>query len=85
MSDREELEADGVELGEWYKDRPSDRIWWLEVINEKGLWLFSFDRENIYNMFQDYPDNMTDEEVKIFDEENPYWADFFRERREGRG
>lgn len=72
----------GVETGDWYKDRPSDKIWWLEVLNEKGLWLFSFDKEKIYNMFSDYPWNMSAEEVEIFDEEQPYWAEFFRDRKE---
>lgn len=72
----------GVETGEWYKDEPGDKIWWLEVLNEKGLWLFSFDKEKIYNLFQDYPWKMTDEEVEIFDREQPYWAEFFRDRKE---
>lgn len=80
---REDLEDDGVELGEWYKDEDWHQIWWLEVLNEKGLWLFSFDRERIYNLFEDYPDKLTAEEVEIFDREQPYWADFFRDRKEG--
>ena len=73
----------GVETGEWYKDEPNDTIWWLEVLNQKGLWLFSFDKEKIYNLFEDYPWNMTEEQVEIFDREQPYWADFFRDRKEG--
>lgn len=80
---KEDLEDDGVELGEWYKDEDWHQIWWLEVMNEKGLWLFSFDREKIYNLFEDYPDKLTAEEVEIFDREQPYWADFFRDRKEG--
>ena len=83
MSNREELEAEGVERGEWYKDEPWHQIWWLEVLNEKGLWLFSFDQVRIFNMFEDYPDKLTAEETEIFDREQPYWADFFRDRREG--
>ena len=83
MYDREDLEADGVELGEWYKDEDWHQIWWLEVLNEKGLFLFSFDQVKIYNLFEDYPDRMTAEEVEIFDRENPYWQDFFRDRKEG--
>lgn len=73
----------GVETGDWYKDEKWHQIWWLEVLNEKGLWLFSFDKEKIYNLFEDYPWNMTDEEVAIFDREQPFWADFFRDRKEG--
>ena len=73
----------GIETGEWYKDEPWHQIWWLEVLNAKGLWLFSFDKEKIYNLFEDYPWSLTEEQVEIFDRENPYWADFFRERKEG--
>lgn len=34
----------------------------------------------IYNLFKDYPYNLTSEEKEIFDKENPYWADFFKDR-----
>ena len=37
-------------------------------------------RKKIYNLFRDYPHNMTEEEVRIFDRENPYWRDFFSDR-----
>jgi hypothetical protein len=42
-----------------------------------GEWLFSFDKKKIYNMFRDYPQELTNEEKDIFDKENPYWRDFF--------
>lgn len=41
---------------------------------------FSFDKKHIFNMFRDYPHELTDEQKKIFDEENPYWANFFKDR-----
>ena len=69
---------------EWYKNDPDDVIWWIDTPDEKGLWLFSFDKVKIYNMFEDYPAKMTAEEVDIFDRENPYWSEFFRDRKEGR-
>jgi hypothetical protein len=70
----------GLETGEWYKDEPWHQIWWLEVLNKKGLWLFSFDKVIIFNMFEDYPEKLTAEQKEIFDRENPYWADFFNGR-----
>lgn len=34
-------------------------------------------------MFRDYPHELSDEEKDIFDRENPYWKDFFKEREMG--
>lgn len=67
---------------DFYKERETDIIWWKpsEFIGE---WLFSFDKKKVYNMFHDYPFAMTDEEIRIFDKENPFWADFFKERKKG--
>lgn len=31
-------------------------------------------------MFADYPHNLTPEQKKIFDEENPEWCEFFKDR-----
>ena len=39
-----------------------------------------FDKKNIFNMFRDYPHNLTPKQKEIFDEENPEWADFFKDR-----
>ena len=39
---------------------------------------FDFDKVKIYNLFADYPHNLTPEEKEIFDKENPYWCDFFK-------
>ena len=51
-----------------------------KIMKKVGEWLFSFDKKHIFNMFRDYPQELTDEQKKIFDEENPYWADFFKDR-----
>ena len=65
----------------WYKNRPNDKIWWLDNANERvGEWIFSFDKVHTFNMFADYPNKLTPEQKKIFDRENPYWADFFKDR-----
>lgn len=66
----------------FYKNNKKDKIWWVEDSESIGIWLFSFDKKKIYNLFQDYPSNMTRREVEIFDKENPYWADFFSDRKE---
>ena len=64
----------------FYKNNPDDKIWWLEDPDQIGVWLFSFDRKKIFNMFEDYPQKLTTEEKQIFDAENPYWAEFFKDR-----
>lgn len=67
----------------FYKENPDDLIWWKETPDTTGEWLFSFDRETVFNMFADYPWKLTPEQIAIFDRENPYWAEFFRDRKEG--
>ncbi len=59
-----------------------DVIWWLEAPMPKdGEWIFSFDKQTDYNMFRDYPWALSREEKEIFDRENPFWADFFKDRQ----
>lgn len=62
------------------KNNVDDKIWWVNNPESVGIWLFSFDKKQVFNMFADYPDKLTPEQKKIFDEENPYWADFFKDR-----
>lgn len=64
----------------FYKENSTDHIWWKKT-NEIGVWEFSFDKQKVYNMFRDYPHAMTPEEVRIFDRENPFWAEYFKDRR----
>ena len=64
----------------FYKENPTDAIWWVDNSEVDGEFLFSFDRKNIFNLFRDYPQKLTAEQKKIFDKENPYWADFFSDR-----
>ena len=65
----------------FYKEKKRDVIWWVDNEDVIGVREFSFDKKKIYNLFADYPHNMTAEEVKIFDNENPYWATFFKDRK----
>ena len=64
----------------WYKQEETDIIWWQDTPDRVGEFLFSFDKKKTYNLFADYPYNLTKEEKEIFDKENPYWAEFFKDR-----
>lgn len=66
----------------WYKQEETDIIWWQDTPDRVGEFLFSFDKKKTYNLFADYPHNLTKEEKEIFDRENPYWTEFFRDRSE---
>ena len=74
---------------EFYKNKKSDKVWRVDeyeiydgepVLNLSGPY-FSFDKENVFSIFADYPHNLTKEQVEIFDKENPYWANFMKDRR----
>lgn len=65
----------------FYKEKASDLIWWVDTSDKDGVFLFSFDKKTIYNLFADYPHKLTPEQKAIFDKENPYWADFFKDRQ----
>lgn len=66
---------------EFYKENPTDLIWWVDNPDVLGVWEFSFDKKTIYNLFADYPHNLTPEQKAIFDRENPYWVNFFKDRQ----
>lgn len=64
-------------FSKFFKNKSTDKMWWITPYDEKGNMYFSFDKENIYQLFGDYPRNLTEEQLKIFNEENPFWRDFF--------
>jgi hypothetical protein len=66
--------------GKWYKEDPKGKIWWLDNRDVIGEFVFSFDRKREFNLFRDYPHALTPVQKKIFDAENPYWAEFFADR-----
>lgn len=68
-------------LSDFYKKSKNDEIWWTDDLESVGKFLFSFDKKKIYNMFADYPYNLSKEEKEIFDKENPYWKNFFEDRQ----
>lgn len=62
------------------KNNENDVIWWVDNPDVIGKWLFSFDKKTIFNMFRDYPYKLTAKQKAIFDKENPYWVNFFKDR-----
>ena len=65
---------------EFYRNNVNDVVWWVNNADTIGEHMFTFDKQKIYNLFADYPHNLTPKEKAIFDKENPYWADFFADR-----
>lgn len=53
---------------------------WIENNDQIGEINFTFDRKKIFNLFKDYPHNLTKEQKQLFDKENPYWAEFFKDK-----
>lgn len=67
-----------------HKEKKEYKTMWVDNVDTVGEHLFTFDKKKIYNLFSDYPYNMTEAEVDIFNEENPYWAEFFSWRFENK-
>lgn len=44
---------------DFYKEDASEKIWKTNKIGEIGGIYISFDKKKIYNLFKDYPHNMT--------------------------
>ena len=55
----------------WYKNEPSDSVWWKDTPGVIGEFIFSFDKKQEFNFFRDYPHKLTPEQKAIFDKENP--------------
>lgn len=66
---------------DFYKEKETDKIYWVYNLDSVGERLFTFDKKVIFNLFADYPHKLSKEQKQIFDEENPEWADFFKNRK----
>lgn len=60
-----------------FKNKETDIIWWVDTSDKDGVFEFTFDKKTIFNLFADYPNKLTTEQKRIFDKENPFWAEFF--------
>ena len=69
-------------LNNLYQKSHNKKIWWVDPDGVKGEHLFTFDKETAYNLFRDYPYKLNDEQIAIFQEEEPFWTDFFKSRME---
>ena len=65
----------------FFKERENDKIWWVDFPDHIGILAVSFDKKKILYLYQDYPQNFSKEEKELFDKENPYWADYFSDRK----
>lgn len=68
-------------LSDFFKKNEGDEIWWIEDLECIDRFLFSFDKIKIFNLYKDYPHNLSIEQKRIFDKENPYWKNFFKDRQ----
>ncbi len=65
------------ELTEFSKEEENCPIWKIYTkANSKGEpWLFSFDKKTVYDFNADYPDNLTAEQLELFNKHCPYMAE----------
>ena len=52
-------------LSNFYKQNKNDKIWWIDDLDFIGKHMFSFDKVKIFNLFADYPHNLTAEQKEI--------------------
>ena len=68
---------------EFYKKGVNDQVWWLDNGEEvTGEFVFSFDKKKMFNLFRDYPHELSVEEWRVFNKDNPFWVEFFKDRNE---
>lgn len=71
---------DGHYYLDFTKREKNNKIWASSEITKDGdpvfgTFPFTFDGEKVYNFWSDYPDKLTPEEKKIFDQEYPDYAE----------
>lgn len=59
----------------FYKNNEDDKIYWVDNVETVGEHEFTFDKKKIYNLFADYPHNLTLEEKEILNIANQFGFD----------
>ena len=60
---------------DWHKQDEKDLIWYTGKIDSVGEILFTFAKKTVFNFWQDYPEKLTPEQIRIFKKENPVLAE----------
>lgn len=66
-------------LGKFKKRNDSSPIWWIGDLRYFGRQYFTFDKKVIFNLHEDYPQNLTTEQKQIFKRDFPELASLFEE------
>lgn len=64
-----------------YKEHLADKTSWVDHKGYVGEHLVTFDGKTAYNLFTDYPYELTEEQLVLFNKEHPFWAEFFKDRK----
>lgn len=75
------IDLDNGEYEVLQRDNDTDKVTWINHIDYTGEHLFTFDMKKVYNLFRDYPDKLSEDEKEIFDSENEYWKNYFKDRK----
>lgn len=67
-------------LSDFKPQNEGDKVLW-DTKSGIGEMVFTIDGKHSYNLFQDYPWKLSKREKRIFDRENPFWVDFFKDRQ----
>ena len=67
------LTNENSDLYEFYKEDDENTIWSVRDLKHIGPVLISFDKKKIYNLWCDYPNEFTKDEIAIFKKEMPFW------------
>lgn len=60
------------------KNKESDSIFWVDQTEMKGEFMFTFDKKKIFNLFADYPHNLSPKQKKTFDRRKSILGEILR-------